>query len=61
MFSLGYSLLVALGFQRIFTYFANKPVWKYLGFLLLGLTLGVSAARLVSRNRVWATRETLFR
>ena len=52
--------MVSLGFQRILTNL-NKPVWKHLAVLLLGLMLGMSSARLVSRNRVWFTRETLFR
>jgi hypothetical protein len=61
MFSIGYCLLVALGFQRILSNFNKNQNWKYLAVLLLGLILGMNSARLVTRNRVWASRETLFR
>ena len=60
MFSLGYCLLVALGFQRILSHLNNQNL-RYLAVLLLGLVLVMSSARLVTRNRVWASRETLFR
>ena len=61
IFSVGYCMLVALGFQRILSHLNKNQNWKYFAVLLLVLTLGMSSGRLVLRNRVWASRETLFR
>ena len=53
-------MLVACGFQRLLTHL-NKKTLKYVTLLLMGLTIVFSSARLVLRNRVWSSRETLFR
>ena len=60
MFSLGYCLLVALGFHRILSHLNNQNL-RYLAVLVLGLVLVISSAMLVTRNTVWNSRETLFR
>ena len=51
---------MALGYQRILSHLSNQNL-RYLAVLLLVLMVGMSSARLVTRNRVWASRETLFR
>ena len=54
--------MVTIGFHKILYRIANKRVaWKCLTVSMLVLVMVVNSARLVSRNTVWSSRETLFR
>ena len=54
--------MVTIGFHKILYRIANKRVaWKCLTVSMLVLVMVVNSAKLVHRNTVWSSRESLFR
>ena len=59
--SLGWCLLISLGTCRLLHHLRHHLHLRYFVWLLLLLSLMSSAARVVTRNSVWGSREELFR
>ena len=59
--SLGYCVLITVGLEKIYRIASSRQSMRLLVMTAVGFQLMINSSRLVMRNRVWESRETLFK